>query len=150
MVRWPWMWRPLALGDVTNQMEISWEIDPKKIMEAALFIKTWFDVTMLDCKRGSLHMQNFRICNGLCMGKRGKEPRSRQFFVWFLCGKCFCAGTSWFLVKIWYIICWWNSPFLELINGQSRSIIKSDEFPTRNTKSPIKDVLSEMREISSW
>ena len=58
-----------------------------KLLEKLIQKKSWkqpslssqlFDVTMLDCKRGSLHMQNFRICNGLCMGKRGKEPRSRK------------------------------------------------------------------------
>ena len=70
------------LGD-TNQMEIAWEIDPKKSWKQPSLSSQLFDVTMLDCKRGSLHMQNFRICNGLCMGKRGKEPRSRKCCGWF-------------------------------------------------------------------
>ena len=112
------------LGD-TNQMEIAWGIYPKKTWKQPFSSRQLFDVTMLE--RFFAHA--IHISNGLCIWENEEwapgvckvwngmdlnprkgsffwEPRSRQFCVWFLCGKCFfCAGTSWFLVKIWYNIC---------------------------------------------
>ena len=153
------------LGD-TNQMEIAWGIDPKKTWKQPFSSRQLFDVTMLE--RFFAHA--IHISNGLCIWENeemgsgrlqslkwhGFKSTKRQLLLRAQISSILC------LIFVWqmFFLCWYFMVLGEdliyhlLMNFPLPGTHQwsTDDFPTRmNRKSPIhKNVLSEMRENSSW